>query len=147
MTQIEPYRPVQQQLPEPPSMFELGGHKYMLVPQDQQAVVPTPKLTHINGVPHSWTPNGYQPYQPPYHAHPAHPPWMRNHYTRGTGFLVAAAGIGLVLTCVGIAFYAVVVAVLANALAIGLTLVMVLIGTLILMGGITKMRHGHRPTR
>lgn len=150
MTQIEPYRPVQHQLPEPPSMFELGGHRYMLVPQEQQPAVsvPAPSMPagpRINGVLHTWTPQGYQPYQAPYHAHPAHPPWLRNHYSRGTGFLVAAGAIGLVLACVAIAFYAVIIAVMAHALAIGLTLVMVLVGVLILMGGVTKMRHGHGP--
>lgn len=147
---IQPYQDTPNQLPGPPTEFNLGGNKYVLVPAEQQApVVPHMSMPHgpiINGVLHVPGPNGYQPYQipqAPYHAHPGHPPWLRNHYTRGTGFLIGAACNGVVLFIVAAALFAIVTWAMANLLAIGITVLVVFFGGMAILGKIASMKHGH----
>lgn len=144
MTQIEPYRPPPDATAFP-LRLEVNGATYVLAQGDGHQLdaygyQQTARLPVLNGVPQTWTPNGYQPY----HAHPASPPWLRNHYTRGTGLLIGAACIGTVLAVVAIAIYAVVVAAIAHALAIGVALLVVFVGLMILLrGGLAYSRHGH----
>lgn len=152
---IQPYQGAPTQLPGPPTEFNLGGNKYVLVPAEQQApVVPYqhPQGPIVSGVPHVMTHEGYRPvhqaqalgyFQAPYHAHPAHPPWLRNHYTRGTGFLIGAACIGVVLFIVTAALYALAVWAVAHLMAIAFAILMIFFGGMILLGRLATAKHGH----
>jgi predicted phage tail protein len=139
MTVIEPYRRPEEAIGYP-LRLEVNGQTYILA-QGEHQVIPAavPQGPVVNGVQHIWTPHGYQPY----HAHAAHPPWLRNHYTRGTGILIGAACIGVVLFVAAAALFAVVSWALANLMAIGVTLLMLFVGVMVLLGGLTKARHGH----
>ena len=153
MTQaIQPYKEPPQQLPGPPTEFNLGGHKYMLVPTEQPQLPAAHQGPVINGVPHIFGPQGYRPmheaqaqgYVPtPYHAHSAHPPWLRNHYTRSTGILIGAACIGVVLFIVFAALFALVTWALANLMSIAVTVIVIFFGGTIILGKMASMRHGH----
>lgn len=145
MTQaVQPYQEPPRELPHPPTEFNLGGHRYVLIPTEQSPLpVPQHQGPVINGIPHVPGPHGYQPYRAPYHAHPANPPWLRNHYTRGTGILIGAACIGVVLFIVTAALFTLVTWALANLMAIAVTVVIVFFGGLILLGKLASVRHGH----
>src|SRR5581483_5227656 len=87
---------------------------------------------------------------PPYHQYQAHYlalaanlPWIRNHYTRGTGILIAAGCIGAVLFIVAAALFTLVTWALANLMAIGVTVIIVFFGGLVLLGKLASARHGH----
>lgn len=156
MTQLEPYQPPQDAVGFP-LRLDVNGQTYVLVQGDHNQTIqphhqpPIQYGPRLNGVQQIWTPQGYRPAQDimpyqsdrPYHAHPGHPPWLRNHYTRGTGMIVGGAAIGVVLLCAGIAFFAVVTWVMAHAIQIGMALLSGFVGLMILLAGITKMRHGH----
>jgi hypothetical protein len=147
MTQIEPYRRPEEAIGYP-LRLEVNGQTYVLA-QGEHQIVPAQSQNHyppavpqgpvVNGVQHIWTPHGYQPY----HAHAAHPPWLRNHYTRGAGTLIGAACIGVVLFVAAAALFKVVSWALANLMAIGVTLLMLFVGVMILLGGLAKARHEH----
>jgi len=143
---VQPYQEPPSQLPVPPTEFNLGGHRYVLVTASETQQAPAPYQHQgpiINGVPHVPGPHGYQPYQAPYHAHPANPPWLRNHYTRGTGILIAAGCIGAVLFIVAAALFTLVTWALANLMAIAVTVIIVFFGGLVLLGKLASARHGH----
>jgi hypothetical protein len=96
------------------------------------------------------TPNGVAPYRPvsPYAPEPEQVPrWIKHPYSKGLSIFAGAAVLGVFLLCLGIALYALVTAVIANALAIGMTIVAVFIGGLVLLGALTKSRHGYAPRR
>lgn len=129
----------------------------MLVTTEQQAPV-VPYQHHqgpvIGGVPYVMTHEGYRPvhqaqalgysHNPaPYHAHAAHPPWMRNHYTRSTGILIGAACIGTVLFIVVASLYTLAVWAVAHLMAIAFTVIFVFFGGMVLLGKLATARHGH----
>lgn len=155
--QIEPY---QQEVITPiPTMVTVAGETYVLASRDGQAQnlpvpaaqqhalqhqVPRTEIAHINGVEHIRTAEGWRPYA----ANPGQvPAWIKHPYTKGYGMLVGAAAMGVSLVVLAIALYAVVIAALAHALAIGLVVVVVFVGGLVFMGQLTKARHGHAPPR
>jgi hypothetical protein len=154
---IQLYQEPATQLPGPPTEFNLGGNKYVLVSPEQQAPV-VPYQHHqgpvIGGVPYVMTHEGYRPIHQahslgyghgpaPYHAHSAHPPWLRNHYTRGTGILIGAACIGTVIFIVIAALFTLATWALAHLMAIALTVLSIFFGGLILLGKLASARHGH----
>jgi hypothetical protein len=61
--------------------------------------------------------------------------------------LIGAAAMGVSLVVLAIALYAVVMAAVAHAFAIGLVVIVVFVGGLVFMGQLTKARHGHAPSR
>lgn len=158
MTQIEPYRPPAEATAYPLKL-EVNGATYVLAQGDGHQVVDSYRQTYIqpaqapvgpvlNGVQQVWTPQGYVPsqyaaVQAPYHAHPANPPWLRNHYTRATGILIGAACIGTVLFIVIAALLTLVTWAMANLMTIALTIIMVFFGGMMLLGKLASARHGH----
>lgn len=134
----------------------VNGEQYVLASAGQQRsgelAVQDNSLQHrlpqgtfnYNGEPHVLTPTGVMPYGAPTQSSTIYPLWMRSAYTRGFGLFGAAAIVGVILICLGIALYAVVTAVIANAFAIGMTLVALVVGAFVFLGALTKLRHGHR---
>ena len=142
--------------PVAPTTITVDGEQYVLASTGQQRsgmlVVPENTLQHhipretiqYNGEPYTLTPNGVAPYAPD----PGQvPKWIKHPYSKGIGILVGATILGVFLLCLGIALYTLVTTVIANALAIGLTIVAIFIGGLVLLGALTKSRHGYNPGR
>lgn len=141
----------------------VNGEQYVLASAGQQrmgelAVQDDNNLQHhmlngviaYNGEPHIMTPSGLAPYRTvsPYAPNPGQvPSWIKHPYSRGLSIFAGAAILGVFLLCLGIALYALVTVVIANAFAIGMTIVAVFIGGLILLGALTKSRHGYNPGR
>lgn len=149
--QIEPY---QQEVITPiPTMVTVAGETYVLASRDGQAQnlpvpaaqqhVPRAEVAHINGVEHIRTAEGWRP-MPSAGVAPA---WIKHPYTKGLSLFAVAAIIGVGLICLAIALYAVVVAAIAHAFAIGVTVIALLAGSLLFMSQLTKARHGHAPPR
>jgi hypothetical protein len=148
--------------PAVPTTITVDGSQYVLAsagqqrsgelsPQDNtlQHHVPSGVIAY-NGEPHIMTPNGIAPYRPvsPYSPDSGQVPrWIKHPYSKGLSIFAGAAILGVFLLCLGIALYALVTAVIANALAIGMTIVAVFIGGLVLLGALTKSRHGYAPRR
>lgn len=142
--------------PVAPTTITVDGEQYVLASAGQQRsgtlVVPDNTLQHhiprgtiqYNGEPYTLTPNGISPYAPD----PGQVPrWIKHPYSKGFGIFVGATILGVFLLCLGIALYTLVTTVIANALAIGLTIVAIFIGGLVLLGALTKSRHGYNPGR
>jgi hypothetical protein len=118
----------------------------LMVPQDGALQHHLPRNTiQYNGEPHVLTPTGVQPYAS--QSSTIYPRWTRSAYTRGFGLFGAAAVMGVFILCLGIALHAVVTAVIANAFAIGMTLIAILMGGLVFLGALAKARHGYKPGR
>lgn len=156
--QIEPYQPPQEVITPIPTMVTVAGETYVLASHNGQAQnlpipaaqqhalqhhVPRAEVAHINGVEHIRTAEGWRP-MPSVGASPA---WIKHPYTKGLSLFAVAAIIGVGLICLAIALYAVVVAAIAHAFAIGVTVIALLAGSLLFMSHLTKARHGHAPPR
>jgi hypothetical protein len=132
-----------------PLTIMVNGQQYDFVPRNSAAEV-TPyhapqRVINYNGQPHVVTPTGIAPYSPVVTS--SAPAWTQNPYHRASGFLAVAAGIGLILVCMAIAFYALVVVVIAHAAVIGMCLVALFVGGLMFLRALTTARHGHYPRR
>jgi hypothetical protein len=155
--QIEPYQ--QQEVITPiPTVVTVAGETYVLasrsgqmqnlpIPAAQQHAlqhhVPRAEVAHINGVEHVRTAEGWRPIG----STSPGPTWIKHPYTKGYGMLIGAAAMGVSLVVLAIALYAVVMAAVAHAFAIGLVVIVVFVGGLVFMGQLTKARHGHAPSR
>lgn len=164
MATIEPYQPPRDATAFP-LRLDVNGATYVLAQGDGHQVdefgyrqtLQHPIGPVVSGVQYARTAQGYRPLHEaqaqgymspaPYHVDPGHPPWLRNHYTRGTGILIGASAIGVVLFIAAAALYAIVTWALANLMAIGGAIILIFVGLMILLGGITKARHGHKPGR
>lgn len=156
---LDRYRPPQDPVSAVPLTMIVNGEQYVLASAGQQRsgelAVQDNSLQHrlpqgafnYNGEPHILTPTGVMPYSAPTQSSTIYPLWMRSAYTRGLGLFGAAAIVGVIFICLGIALYAVVTAVIANAFAIGMTLVAIVVGGFVLLGALTKSRHGYDPRR
>lgn len=136
--------------PVAPTTITVDGEQYVLASAGQQRsgtlVVPdnTRGVIRYNGEPYTLTPNGVTPYAPD----PGQVPrWIKHPYSKGFGIFVGATILGVFLLCLGIALYTLVTTVIANAFAIGMTIVAIFIGGLVLLGALTKSRHGYNPGR
>jgi hypothetical protein len=155
---LEPYRPPQEVITPIPTTITVAGETYILAPRDGQSQnlpipvaqqhalqhhVPRAEVAHINGVEHIRTAEGWRP-MPSAGAASA---WIKHPYTKGYGMFVAAAAMGVSLAVLAIGLYAVIMVAVANALAIGLVIIVIFVGGLVFMGQLTKARHGHAPSR
>lgn len=159
---LDRYRPPQDPVSAVPLTLIVNGEQYVLASAGQQrsgelAVQDNTLPHHVpsgvinyNGQPHVVTPTGLTPYRTisPYVPDPEQVPgWIKHPYSKGLSIFAGAAILGVFLLCLGIALYALVTAVIANALAIGMTIVAIFIGGIVLLGAITKSRHGYNPGR
>lgn len=156
---LDRYRPPQDPVSAVPLTMIVNGEQYVLASAGQQRsgelAVQDNSLQHrlpqgtfnYNGEPHVLTPTGVMPYGAPTLSSTIYPLWMRSAYTRGFGLFGAAAIVGVILICLGIALYAVVTTVIANAFAIGMTLIAIVVGGFVFLGALTKSRHGYDPRR
>ena len=130
-----------------PLTININGTEYDFVPRASSAAEVAPYqsqgVIHVNGQPHVVTPTGTVPYTPVV----SRPAWGQSPYHRATGFFAVAAGIGLVMACMAIAFYALVVVVIAHAAVIGMCLMALFLGGIIFLRALTTARHGHYPRR
>lgn len=148
--------------PVTPTTIVVDGAQYILASNSQQqsgtlAVQDNTLQHHLpsgvinyNGQPHIATPTGLTPYNPSFPYAPDSgqvPGWIKHPYSKGFGIFVGASIMGVFLLCLGIALYTLVITVIANALAIGLTIVVIFIGGIVLLGALTKSRHGYNPGR
>lgn len=159
---LDRFRPPQDAVSAVPLTMVVNGEQYVLASAGQQRSgelstqdntlqhhVPSGVIAY-NGEPHIMTPNGIAPYRPvsPYSPDPGQVPrWIKHPYSRGLSIFAGAAILGVFLLCLGIALYALVNVVIAHAFAIGLTIVAVFLGGLMLLGALTKSRHGYAPRR
>lgn len=153
---LDRYRPPQDAVSAVPLTLVVNGEQYVLASAGQQRsgelAVQDNSLQHrlpqgsfnYNGEPHILTPTGVRPYN---NSSTIYPTWTRSAYTRGLGLFGAAVIMGVFLLCLVIALHAVVTAVIANAFAIGMTIIAILIGSLVFLGALTKARHGYNPGR
>jgi hypothetical protein len=156
MNPLDRYRPPQDAVSAVPLTLVVNGEQYVLASAGQQRsgelAVQDNSLQHrlpqgainYNGRSHVLTPTGVRPYSD---SSTIYPTWTRSAYTRGLGLFGAAVIMGVALICLAIALHAVVTMVIANALAIGLTIIAILIGGLVFLGALTKARHGYNPGR
>jgi hypothetical protein len=90
---------------------------------------------------------GYSHGPAPYHASPWAPPWVKNHYTRTMGILIGGSTFAIVIAVLGIGAYAIVSAAVHAAFMIGMVMFTFFIGTLMFLGALTRVKHGHKPGR
>jgi hypothetical protein len=141
-----------------PTTITVDGEQYILASAGQQQqsgtmAVPDNVLQHhmpsgvinYNGQPHVVTPTGIMPYAA--QSSTIYPTWTRSAYTRGLGLFAGAAILGVFLLCLGIALYALVTIVIANAFAVGMAIVAIFMGGLVLLSALTRSRHGYDPRR
>lgn len=159
---IEQYKepPTQEVITPIPTIVTVAGEQYVLASRGQNLPLPAPHLQHqvpraevarINGVEHARTAEGWRPIEPtasPYAPNPGQvPSWIKHPYTKGYGLLLAAGIMGTLLACVAVALFTLVTAVMAHALQIGMTILVIFVGGLVFLGALTKARHGHAPSR